>query len=266
MKVLDIYSVNDLDKLIVDGKSVNDIMNSFFSKYPSYYRENYDINLKDLMIWRIDEDYEGTETSEYHPFHNLITYENIDMIIHEFMHMASFNKNEGKLAIVKDINNIFLEYGMVEGMTEYLACLATGKNPKNYFFEYFVISMLSKIDGLFETFFVPNYDKFISLFKDKRDIYSLMYALEYYHDNVLEVDFDSEFDVIKLTNSFRSVIDKLIDIELSFDESFFDRREYADKFMVSISSSDIKLYMEDIDPKYKDYAYKQVKTRILRRK
>ena len=265
MKVLDVYSKKDLDILTCHGRKISEIMESFFSKFPKSYRVNYDRNLSNLMIWKVDEDYDDVETSQYIPTHNLITFENIDTIIHELIHMASANRLTGNMAFVKDMNDMLYECALVEGMTEYLSCMAIGNLPYNYYFEYFVISMLSSIDGIFEPFFIPNHDKFISLFKNRKDIYSLMYSLDYYHDNICDVDINSENDIVKLQNSVKSTIDTLIDIELSFDKTLKEKQEYADKFMTLISMDDIRAFIFDICPKYREYAFKEVKKRVLGR-
>ena len=50
MKVLDVYSKKDLDRLTVKGKVVSKIMDDFFKNYPESYRENYDIKFDFFIL------------------------------------------------------------------------------------------------------------------------------------------------------------------------------------------------------------------------
>ena len=89
MKVLDIYSKKDLDRLTVKGKQVSKIMDDFFKQFPKSYRENYDKNLETLEIWKVDEHYSGINGGEYSDVYNILLFRRYYSIIHELMHMAS---------------------------------------------------------------------------------------------------------------------------------------------------------------------------------
>ena len=48
MKVLDIYGKKDLWLITYNGKDIRKLMDKFFLKFPSEYRNNYDRNLETL--------------------------------------------------------------------------------------------------------------------------------------------------------------------------------------------------------------------------
>lgn len=265
MKVVRTYTKDDLNELVCLDKNLIQIMNNFFKRFPETYRLNYDKNIKDVRIWKVDEDIDGLESSHYYAMPNLLTFQNEDTLSHEFMHMASMDRENNKMAFMEDLDNPLFEHSLVEGMTEYLSCMAIGSKPYNYFFEYFVISMLSSIDSIFEPFFIPNYNKFISLFPNSKDIYSLMYSMDYYHERIMTIEECSKREIMAVKRAIDDTIDTLIDIELSFDKSFEERKKYASKFMDLISDRDIYDFIRDINSGYKNYANKQIKKRILGR-
>ena len=266
MKVLDIYGKKDLDLITYNGKDIRKLMDEFFLKFPNEYRKNYDNNLDTLEVQRVDEMLDVNDSAEYYPIGNVMMFKSFAGIPHEMMHMASSDRVNNKSAFFREGIYSLYETGLVEGMTEYLSCIAKGGEPDAYFFEYFSIEMLSSIDGIFRPYFIPSYDDFVSLFPNKKNICSLMYSLDYYHDGISKIDDNTSDRIISLIgDSVKSTIDSLIDIELSFDKSRHERKLYGDKFMDLISNMDLQMLVGDVCPDYLDYANHEIKKRILRR-
>ena len=85
-------------------------------------------------------------------------------------------------------------------------------------------------------------------------------------DEISKIDDNTSDRVISLIgDSVKSTIDSLIDIELSFDKSRYERKLYGDKFMDLISNVDLEMLVSDVCPDYLDYANHEIKKRILRR-
>lgn len=235
-------------------------------KFPNEYRNIYDENLKTLEIHRVDEMFEVNDSAEYYPIGNVMIFKSFAGIPHEMMHMASSDRVNSKSAFLREGIYSLYENGLVEGMTEYLSCIAKGGEPDTYFFEYFSVEMLSSIDGIFKPYFIPSYDGFVSLFPNKKNICSLMYSFDFYHDGISKIDDNTSDRVISMIEgSVKSTIDSLIDIELSFDKSRYERKLYGEKFMDLISNIDLKMLVSDVCPDYLDYANHEIKKRILRR-
>lgn len=271
MRVLDVYSKEGLDKLILEGKSLREIMDNFFMKFPKSYRENYDRNIETLEIWRVDDNIFSALNGEYMEYRNLLIFKNECSLVHELMHLSSYDSINDKTAFIKTNNQFLYENALVEGMTEYLAVMALKNKPVDYFFELFVVSMLSEIDNIFEYYFIPNADKFINLFPNKKDIISLMYSLNFYFEKIDELvdgkifedDYDLEID--RVGTSIINVIDSLIDIHMSFKYDDSANKIYADKFMDQISNDDLFSYLSDFNDKYLGYANREINERVLRR-
>lgn len=267
MKVLDVYYERDLDLISSYGKSIREMMDDFFLRFPKSYRENYDRNLDTLQMYRVDEMHDVKDSAQYYPSPNVLMFKSFINLPHELMHLASSDRKKQQFAFCRDGECSFIENALVEGMTEYLSCEAKEGTPDYYLFEYFVVSMLSSIDGIFKPFFIPDYHEFISLFPNERDICSLMYSLDFYQDGILLLDEDSnDVEVDRIGNSVKSTIDSLIDIELSFNRDRKERKIYSDKFMDLISDDDLSALIGYVCPEYLDYAYHEVKKRLLRRK
>jgi len=268
VKIVGVYGKKDLDRIMVNGKCVSKIMDDFFKMFPSYYRHNYDKNLKTLKIFKVDESYSNS-IGEYSDIHNVIIIQKFYAIIHELMHMSARNSKTKCNAFVRSYDESLFEIALVEGFTEYLRTLAIGDKPMNYFFETFVASMLSNIDNIFEPYFVSGYDKFIKLFPCEKDILSLMYALSYYQSNMelIEEDEDNkDYSINILRRSIGDVIDNLIDIQLSMKMGDKKNIEYANKFMCLLSDDELSCYLRYVWDDYLEYANNEVKKRILRRK
>lgn len=270
MKVLDIYSKKDLDILTCNGVVVSKIMDDFFEGFPKSYRKNYDSNLKSLEIWRVDEHYDGLIAGEYHNRPNVLIMNNMNSFVHELLHISSYNMITNKVAFCKNSGGFFFEEALIEGMTEYLSASALNDTYKDYFFEAFVVSMLANIEGIFEPYFIPSYEKFMSLFPDKKDIVSLMYALSFYYDKngiyISDLSMKlSDIERVGIKHSVCDVIDSLISIQLSMKMGKKEDTLYAEKFMDLLANDDIQdsvvAYCDDC----LDYANEQINKRILRR-
>lgn len=266
MKVLDIYNKDDLDLITYNGELICDLMDRFFSKYPIEYRKNYDTNIETLEMYRVDEMVDSFDNAQYVPSSNVLTFKSFAALPHEFMHMASADRSNKRFAICRDGEYSLYENGLVEGMTEYLSCVLKNGEPDTYFFEYFVVSMLDSIDEIFRPFFIPSYDEFIKLFPKKIDIVSLMYSLDFYHNSIMNIDDRTDdYDIKRVSESVKNVIDSLINIEISMRRNIKDKRIYGDKFMDLISNNDLESILLDVCPEYKDYAYHEIKKKLFRR-
>lgn len=265
MKVLDIYSKKDLDMITCRGESVSSIMDNWFSKFPDYYRTNYDKNIEDLTIWHVDQTYDG-EAGYYSPKTKILIFKNFSSIPHELQHVASYDREKEQMAFVKNMSYPLFEMALVEGMAEYLAAKSVNRDVTDSYFECFAVSMLSSINGIFKSFYVPNHDEFISLFPNKKDIYSLMYSLDYYRHITDNLENSNENEILKTREAIKNTVDSLIDIELSFNKGLVERKRYADKFMELLNNVNLKDILEDIDEDYIDYAFYEIKKRVLRRR
>lgn len=267
MKVLNVYSKKDLFLLKYRKRSIALIMNEFFKRFPLSYRKNYDKNLETLEIHKVDSMFDDFDNASYFPSMNLLIFKKNFGLPHELMHMASSDRELGLFGFCQDGQYSLYEQGLLEGMTEYLACLATGGKPSSYFFECFVSSMLANVEGIFEPYFIPDYNKFVSLFPNKKDILSLMYGLDFYHEKIKEIDDNtSDEEIDRIAVAVKNVIDSLIDVELSFDKDYNERSDYSDKFMDMISDRNIDCIVGDVCPDYEDYAYDKIKKRVLGRR
>lgn len=270
MKVLEVYSKKDLDKLTVKGKKVSKIMDDFFKNYPKSYRDNYDKNLETVEILKVDEHYTGKHGGEYSDYCNVLLFRKYYSIIHELMHLASCDYVTRRSSYERSDKGSLFEGALIEGMTEHLASIALNSPAEVYVFEVFAASMISDIDGVLESFFIPSYQKFINSFPDKRSIISLMYSLEGYFRNC-EILLNEENIIDKLLietleRSIMGVIDSLIDIHVSRRLGFKENKQYANMFMDLIGEENINMHLSDIWEDYYDYANEQVNRRILRRK
>ena len=268
MEVLEIYTKDNIDSLMVDSRSTKEIMDNFFRNYPSSYRRNYDRNLKKIQICRVDEyfDFDGSgAAAKIYLKNSKIILSNLENIIHELMHMAHYDRKKDLLAISS--KELLWEDPLIEGATEFLSSKAIGKPCMAYIFESFVVDMLSSIDNFFEPFFIPNYKKFIKMFPCEKDILTLMYALSFYYF-YQDIEYENpNYDVVskKLGEAIKTVINALISIESSIFRDETARDLYSEKFMDLITSEFLELHIIDYFSDYKDYTYEQLKTRILRR-
>ncbi len=268
MKIINMY--DQYSDIRCRGKNVFKTMRTFLAKYPEEYSECYYYNLDYLKLFKVDKMVDEAMAGEYDTSANVIFFKDNEALGHEFFHMASNNIVDGQYAIE---SNIGIEYGLIEGMTEYLYNKAYGlPNPTAYSFEVFVVKMLEDIPRLFEPYFIPNHDNFISLFPNEKDIYSLLYSLNVYSDAYYEYIASSystdnkSVDLGKIIENIEDTIDNLISIELSMHGNSIAKLSiYGDKFMDLIGSDNLKNKFKDVYPNYIKYAEKQIKRRIRER-
>lgn len=265
MKILDIYDKNS--DLKYKRKNIFERMDKFFLGFPKEYSDNYYKNLETLRIFRVDGFSDGVSTGQYDSLNNILYFQYIGSTAHELIHVASYDSDKKKMAFMD--NALSYELGLMEGMTEYLSMKAFNTSePKAYIFEVFCTEMLSNIEGLFKPYFIPNHDDFINLFPNEKDIYSLMYLVNFFYDNAdayinsLILGEEYFFTEEVMQQVIRDIINTLIDIELSFNKSDRDLIVYGEKFMDLISSRVVDDCLWDIYPKYKNYANRTVNRRI----
>ena len=268
MQIIEIYGKNS--DLRVHNKNLFKTMEKYFSKYPAEYRKLYDRHLKTLQIFKCDRLDDEYTDGMYEEAANIIFFTKNKVLGHEVFHMASFDEDKCAAAFESDLG---CEGALLEGMTEYSHMMAFGlKEPDSYQFEVFSAQMLDTIPNLFEPYFIPNHDKFISLFPNKKDIYNLMFSLVEYGEEEgkfwLHVDngMEGRYPGINLLRgNIRNTIDNLIKIELSFKKDNAALKEYGNKFMDIIGSGRICDELTELYPNYYDYAEKRIKERILKR-
>ena len=269
MKVIDIYDKND--NIESYNKDVFKTMNDFLLKYPEEYRKNYYHNLETLRLFKVDTLPDGVMTGMYNSKANVVFYSNNNALGHEFFHIASNDLINKKYSIESDIG---IEYGLIEGITEYLNVKAYGlSKPDSYGFHVFCVMMMENIKDFFKPYFMANHNEFIKLFPNPKDVYSLMYSLNVYSDNIYDYlssiyndEDNSLVDISTIKDAVNSTIDNLISIELSIDGSDKYRlNKYADKFMDLIGSKYLKSNFDDVYHDYIKYAENQIKKRIRSR-
>lgn len=263
MKVLEVYEGNKRE-LVSDGVNVFNKMDEFFRKKPSEYRKLYDRNLTGLKLYRVDEFYDqDSSRGEYDTGNNIILFKDYFAVPHELVHMATTDREDEKFAFVNGFMN--MEIALIEGMTELEASKIMGNDkPIAYYFEHFCALMISNIDGIEKAFFTADGEGFIKLFPDKKDIYSLMYSLSYYSHGGSIIQ--TKEDISYVTRAIQDTINSLIDIELSYERDIDKLKIYKEKFMDMISDKDVALYLKEVYPDYRNYAYHEVKKRIKTRK
>ena len=268
MKVLEIYD-KDSD-IRCYGKNIFKTMDKFLSKLPSEYGECYYHNLETLCLFKEDRFPDGISTGLYNSSANSIFFTRGDNLGHELFHMASNDLVNKQYAYESPLG---IEHGLIEGMTEYLNTEAYNLNrPNSYCFPVFCVMLMKDIPDLFKPYFVPSHENFIKLFPKARDIYSLMYSLNVYNDNIYDY-LASEYgagdclvDLTTIIESVESTIDNLISIELSFDGRDKSKLNiYGDKFMDLIRSSHLRDNFKYVYPNYDKYAEGQIKKRIRER-
>lgn len=265
MKVIDIYDKNS--DIRSYGKNIFKTMKTFLSKYPSEYSECYYHNLDTLVLFKEDRFPDGITTGLYNSNANIIFFTTGDNLGHEMFHMASNDLVNKQYAFESPIN---IEHGLIEGMTEYLNIKAYNlTRPNSYSFHVFCVMMMEDIPNLFRSYFIPSHEDFIKLFPRAKDIYSLLYSLSVYNDNIYDyiaseyVDSNSLVDLTTIIETVESTIDNLISIELSFNgNNPYKLNEYGTKFMDLIKSSYLRDNFKDIYPDYEKYAEKEIKKRI----
>lgn len=260
MKIIDVYDKNSGKILTCGGISIFKMFDDYFSTFPVEWRKNYDNNLKTVEIFRVD-DMPMDNSGEYDTENNRIRFINFSSLPHELVHMASYDSKNDKMAFAKNVSDF--ETSLIEGMTEYIAMqIVSLEKPIAYHFPVFCISMLSEIEGLFEPYFVPSYQKFLKLFPNKKDILSLMYSLDYYNDNVYQDN--PKYELMKC--SIKDTIDSLIDIEFSIEKDSKKLKLYKEKFMDLLNDDSMETYLGDFFGDYIDYANCELNKRLIKKR
>lgn len=114
MKVVEVYTKKDLDILTCEGKVVSKVMNDFFSKLPRQFRENYDKNLMNAEIWKVDEAYDNTTSGEYFEIFNIIILKNFNSLVHELMHLSSCDSKTRLSSFQRKKNMDFLKIHLLK--------------------------------------------------------------------------------------------------------------------------------------------------------
>ena len=267
MKVLKVY--NKDSNIRCFGKNVFKATESFLATFPQAYGDCYRQNLETLELMKVDEFVDASMAGYYNTQANVIYFNNGNAVGHEIFHMASNDLVKGDYAFYshKDIEN-----ALIEGMTEYFTAKAYDlERPGAYPFEVFCVTMLENIPDIFKSYFIPNDKEFISLFPNRRDIYSLLYSLDIY--NGLYLDFleadcsgkESNIDINLLRDSIKDSLGALVDIELSLEKDPRELKKYDFKFMEYVGSDRLGLLFQELYPKYYEYADKLIDRKIRKR-
>ena len=262
MKVLGVY--DKFSDVRCFNKNIFVVMKNFLASFPTEYSICYYKNLDTLKLVKVDKFKDENVFGKYNELGNVIMFSSNNSLGHELLHVASCDRDGGKIAIQGHID---VEQGLIEGMTEYLFIKAYQLScAYGYPFEVFCVKMLENIPNLFKSYFIPSHEDFINLFPNKRSIYSLMYALNIYHEDALDYMLSSG-DIQNILNriqeAIRGVIDSLISIELSINDD--NLRQYGDKFMDEITRREVKDVMYWLYPKYSNYANRQINVKIKKR-
>ena len=268
MKVLNLYDKNS--DLRCYKKNIFKTMEIFLKHFPEEYKTCYKRNLDSLELFKVDRMDDETMTGAYNNQANVIFFEMNNSLGHELFHVAS---NDLVNNIYAFESKIEIEDGLIEGMTEYLTMKAYDlTKPGSYAFEVFSVTMLEDVPNIFRPYFIPNHKDFISLFPNKRDIYSLLYSLNTY--NELSLDYlastytnkDILVDMDILVNSIRDTFNNLIALELSMEKDNYKLKEYSDKFMDYLMSDNVRFILNELYPNYLRYAEKQINKKVRKKR
>ncbi len=268
MKVIKVY---DKDSDIRSyNRNVFRATESLLATFPYEYGENYRHNLETLELIQVDKFTDNSMTGYYDDQANVIFFTKKMAVGHELFHMASNDLEEGTYAFQSKMQ---MELGLIEGMTEYFAVKAYDLEiPGAYPFEVFCVTMLEDIPNIFKPYFIPNNKEFISLFPNRRDIYSLLYSLDAYNEmysKILDNEYNKKDDDINITlfrNTIKDVFNSLIEIELSLEKDPHMLRQYDFKFMEYLGGKKLELLFNKFYPKYYEYADKLIDKKIRKRK
>ena len=267
MEVLGVY--DKYSKLRCNGKGLFKQFEAYFASLPSEYSSLYYKNKESVKILRLDKLVDEICTGKYNNEKNVIVYSESDALGHELVHMATNDIENKRFAID---NGLDIEYGLYEGMTEYIASeIYDFSYPNSYPFEVFCVSMLEEIPNFFRHFFIPNGEEFVKLFPKQKDIYSLMYALSVYQDKMNDYLYsldnnDALVDYKGIVLCIKSIINHLITIQLSFEKSDKENIMYAEKFMDLINNEYLKFIFSTIYPDYINYANKVINRKIKKKR
>ena len=264
MKVINVY--DSKSNLKCYGKNIFDTTRAYLKRFPSEYSNCLNHNLKSLELIKVDKIGNGVMTARYNTIENIIEFTTSSALGHEIFHLASNDLMNNKYAFESKMG---IEYGLIEGMTEYLCMQAYDlKHPSSYPFEVFTIMMLDSIPNIFRPYFVPNNKDLINIFPRRKDIYGLLYSLDTYNKIMLDyisslyTGEDILIDISEFIESYKYTIANLINIELSFEKDSIILKQYRDKFLDLISSEWISNAITGLYPNYLDYTNKYVNRRI----
>ncbi len=268
MKVINVYDKNS--DIRSYNRNIFKATEAVLKKFPKEYSNCYYKNLESLELIQVDKMTNASFLGYYDDGANAIFFIEKSAMGHELFHMASNDLENGNYAFYSKLG---IENGLIEGMTEYFNTKAYNLEvPSAYQFEVFCVTMLEDIPNIFRPYFIPNYKDFISLFPNKRDIYSLLYSLNVYNDMYLNY-MEEYYSGKEITTNFRElrtiinhVLASLVDIELSIEKDPFMLKEYSDKLMNYICSDKIPTLTEDIYPKCYQFADKLIDKKIRKRK
>ena len=267
MKVINVYDKNS--DIRSYGRNIFKATEEVLSMYPKEYSDCYYKNLESLELLYVDKMPNSSLLGYYNDEANVIFFSEKSAMGHELFHMASSDLENGNYAFLSKLE---LENGLIEGMTEYFNTRAYNLEiPSAYQFEVFCVTMLEKIPNIFRPYFIPNNKDFMSLFPNKRDIYSLLYSLNIYNDMYLNYmeEYYSGKEITTNFKEFRKVIHNvlvsLVDIELSIEKDPYNLKQYGYKFMDYLSSDKIPALTEDIYPKCYQYADKLIDKKIRKK-
>ena len=267
MKVIRVYD-KDSD-LRCYNRNIFKATESVLSEFPHEYGDCYRKNLETLELIQVDKFFDASMAGCYDNEANAIYFNKKAALGHEMFHMAS-NDLESETNAFSSKKAI--ELGLIEGMTEYFKMKAYDQDmPGAYPFEVFCVTMLEDIPNIFKSYFIPNHKEFISLFPNKRDIYSLLYSTDSYNKmylDFLEADCagkDPTIDMNLLRNTIKDAFNALVEIELSLEQDPHELKRYDYKFMEYVGSNRLGLLFQELYPRYYEYADKLIDKKIRKR-
>ena len=265
MKIIETYDKNS--NLRCYGRNIFKTMDGFFKLFPSEYSNCYYHNLETLKIYKVDQLNEISYAGFYNANLNTLTFKKTIALSHELFHMASNDLINRRFGVISD-DSIYGN-GFTEGMTEYFNTKAHNLQiPSAYQFEVFCVTMLEDVPNIFRTYFIPNYDNFISLFPNRElachlvksvDLYTDMY-MTYWHYYCLGDT--SLYEYLNFKDVINDIIIDLIEIELSFENDSNKLEQYANKFLNYICSNKLPSLFQTIYPDLCENANFLIKNRI----
>lgn len=258
MQILEI-SQGNTKPIIVNGQDVFQRMDNFFKTKPASYRQIYDKNLNDLLIYHVDQINDTLVQGEYHDEDNIIYITTPSAITHELIHCSTNNQESGLFAFCG--NYLGLEIPLIEGMTEYFATIINEeKMPNNYYFESFVAQMINKIDGVNATFFeAKGNQELLNLFPGYQKIcmYSLLYSLNHYNLNHYKSLETAKIDH-RIIKDIQRILKALLTIQINYEKDSQVLKTYYEEFLDILSSDYLNFYLGELYPEYKNYAYQLI--------
>lgn len=141
-------------KIYYKGIEIDSLIDKYFLKLSKDVTRNYYRNKIDTKIY--------LDNYGYYYFNGEIYFNNAWVLVHELMHMASYDKDRDIDGFNdREDNGI----GLSEGMTEYLTMnILEEESPSTNFLEVFCTEMLMQIKDYRECYLRAERDKFMALF------------------------------------------------------------------------------------------------------